>query len=119
MISLIKQNILLFLVVVFGVVGGVWYSLTDRAPEALLPTESPEGTSDKELVATLLALRAVKLDGTIFVNPAFVALQDFGTQIAPEPVGRQNPFAPLSGTEVTVTTSTPPTGARQAPFAPR
>jgi len=65
--------------------------------ESLLTTESMEtGSVDSTLVDTLLTLRAVSLSGTIFSEPAFAALQDFGTQIVAEPVGRENPFAPIS-----------------------
>ncbi|HEY4488753.1 MAG TPA: hypothetical protein VJB97_04510 [Candidatus Paceibacterota bacterium] len=56
-----------------------------------------ESTVDRELVETLLALRAVTLSGSIFQDIAFQSLKDFGTPIMPEPIGRENPFAPLSG----------------------
>ncbi|MBI2611108.1 hypothetical protein HYW60_04240 [Candidatus Kaiserbacteria bacterium] len=77
---------------------GAWWFLSDAPQEGeLLTTEAAGGGSvDKELVGTLLQLRAVSLSGTVFSDPAFQLLQDFGTQIIPEPVGRPNPFAPTS-----------------------
>lgn len=91
-------------VLVAIIVGGVWYGMSGggATPEALLTTDivdtgSPSANSeDRELVETLLTLRAITLSGTIFEDPAFRVLQDFGTTIIPEPVGRQNPFAPIN-----------------------
>ncbi len=79
---------------------GVWYGLS-AAPSStsdLVTTSVAEsdGPADSGLVATLLTLRAVKLDGTILSDPAFTSLKDFSTEIVPEPIGRDNPFAPLS-----------------------
>ncbi len=53
---------------------------------------SPE---EKALVESLLALRAVTLSGTVFTDPVFRSLRDFGTEILPEQVGRENPFLPI------------------------
>lgn len=71
-----------------------WAILSEPQPEELTTTASVESGVDKDLVGTLLQLRTVSLTGTIFSDPAFQTLQDFGTQIIPEPVGRPNPFAP-------------------------
>lgn len=99
----IKQHKMLFIGVVAVVALVAWYGLTQNAaPEPLLTTVTPSGSgspteasADQELVATLLTLRAVTLSGTIFQDPAFMSLRDFGTTIVAEPVGRPNPFAPL------------------------
>ena len=78
------------------ILGGAWYVLTGTAtPPAILQTDAPSADS-QEIVATLLALRAVTLSGTIFTDPVFMSLQDFGVDIQPEPVGRPNPFLPLT-----------------------
>src|SRR3989344_8660854 len=84
------------------VAAGIWYALSDSsapAPASLVTTENGGevgGSSNRQLIATLLALRAVKLEGSIFSDPAFQGLKDFSTEIIPEPVGRPNPFAPLA-----------------------
>lgn len=77
---------------------GVWFGLTSSTPSGeLLSTENViDNGPEQELVSTLLALRAVKLDAAIFSDPAFMSLKDFSTQIVPEPVGRPNPFAPVT-----------------------
>ena len=48
-----------------------------------------------ELLSTLLKLKSLQLNDSIFTDPAFERLEDFGTPLSPEPVGRRNPFAPL------------------------
>ncbi len=99
--------------VMMGVVGAlvailVWMGLSTSSTSSgsLLTTQTVDQGPDRELVSTLLALRAVKLDGSIFTDPAFVSLKDFSTAIIPEPVGRPNPFAPLSQTAAATAAST-------------
>ena len=76
---------------------GWWFVTSDNKQEPLLTTEGVGGNgADKGIVDTLLTLRAVSLSGSIFDDPAFASLRDFGTQITAEPVGRENPFAPIS-----------------------
>ena len=97
---LLGHKIMLVILAVL-VAGGVWYGLTsgDASSDSLISSETVgTGGQNQEIVSTLLALRAVKLDGAIFTDPAFMSLKDFSTQIVPEPVGRPNPFAPLAGT---------------------
>lgn len=83
------------------VIIGAWYTLggSGATTESGLVTETfstPESAEERDLVATLLQLRAVKLDGAIFSDPIFQSLIDFGSEIQQEPVGRENPFAPLN-----------------------
>lgn len=100
----ISQHKIPFAILVIVVIGGVWFGLSgSAAPEdTLLTTTLTTGGSptqdnaNQELVASLLALRSVSLSGTILQDPAFQSLRDFGTEIVAEPVGRPNPFAPLS-----------------------
>ena len=97
--NLLRHKLILILVA-FIIAGAAWYGLSSSsAPVPDLVTSAPLGQpankADQELVATLLALRAVKLDGGIFGDPAFLSLKDFSTEIVQEAVGRTNPFAPL------------------------
>ncbi len=78
-----------------------WYLLggSSTVSQEGLVTETfvtPASEAERDLVATLLELRTVTLDGEIFSDPAFQSLRDFGSQIIPEPVGRPNPFKPLT-----------------------
>jgi hypothetical protein len=106
--GILHSKIFILIVGSVLVAGGAWYLfLRDATPAPLLQTEdlmTATGT-DREVVETLLQLRAITLSGTIFSDPAFTALQDRGTQIVPEPVGRSNPFLPLPFS--TSPTSTP------------
>jgi hypothetical protein len=108
MISFIMHHKLIVIVIGLLVAGAAWFGLSQGpATDALLTTEtiSDEGP-DKDLVSTLLALRAVQLEGAIFSDQAFISLKDFSTQIIPEPIGRQNPFAPLGASAAPTSTTT-------------
>ena len=95
-----------------------WYVfLRDTTPAPLLTTQdlTVQGAEDKEVIETLLQLRTITLAGTILSDPAFLRLVDTGTQIVPEPIGRPNPFLPLSRTGTSTTqqapaTTSPPAG---------
>jgi hypothetical protein len=98
-----KSLLVMGLAAFVGMVG--WYTLRgSSSPDALLVTENvgtgAPNETERDLVATLLQLRAIGLDGTIFSDPAFQSLVDYGIEIVPEPVGRENPFAPLPGTQI-------------------
>ena len=76
-----------------------WYFLAgSSAPSPILSAESASKVPPdaQQLVQSLNDLRSVTLDGAIFTNPSFQALKDFSTPIVPEPVGRADPFAPIS-----------------------
>lgn len=99
MIQALSQNKLVFAVIALLIAGGTWYGLSASTPSSDLvstPISTASSPDEQGLIATLLTLRAVKLDGTIFTDPAFMSLKDFSTDIVAEPIGRENPFAPLS-----------------------
>jgi len=118
----IAHNKLLFLGIVVLIVGGIWFGLSSSSAPVTEPltavsptsTGSPtQDSADQQLVASLLALKSVTLSGTIFQDPAFLALKDFSTTIVAEPVGRANPFAPLgvdTGSVPIGTSTLPATG---------
>lgn len=113
--SLVRNKYILLCVAGVVLAGVIWYSfMRDKTPAPLLQTEDLTEASnvDSDIVAILLQLRAVSLSGTIFGDPAFMSLQDFGSEIIPEPIGRANPFAPLTGTG---TTTAPVAPAPRAP----
>lgn len=68
-----------------------------KEPALLRIGASPlEGALGSDLLATLARLKSTTLDTSIFTDPVFTSLRDFGVTIAPQPVGRRNPFAILS-----------------------
>jgi hypothetical protein len=108
MVNFILSHKIIVVIVALLVAVGVWIGLSSsETPGSLLAVETvTEQGANQDLVSTLLALRAVKLDASLFTDPAFVSLKDFSTQIVPEPVGRPNPFAPLGSSAVVTSSST-------------
>ncbi len=90
----------ILIVIALLIAGGTWYGLSSSPSSSSdlvsTPVASLANPAEQGLIATLLTLRAVKLDGTILTDPIFMSLRDFSTEIVEEPVGRENPFAPLS-----------------------
>jgi hypothetical protein len=63
----------------------------------LKPTKTVDSTSGAQVLALLNKLNSIKLDGQIFENEKFMSLQDWGVTIAPQTIGRQNPYLPAVG----------------------
>src|SRR3989338_11160873 len=96
--------------VVIVMAAAAWYFLGGSSESASVlsveaPTVPPQA---QKLIQSLAVLSAVTLDGAIFSTPSFQALVDFSTPIIVEPVGRINPFLPLSASEMGSGTSLPP-----------
>lgn len=126
--TLMQHKLVIIGIAVLAAVA-IWYGMSQTSSSATtIVTSSAAGTSNvpggavtpgpvdkdtQQILEILLALRAVKLDETLFSNQAFISLKDFSTQIIPEPVGRPDPFAPLgviaSPVSVTAGTPLPPT----------
>ncbi len=104
--SFFAQHKLLVIIGGLGIAFGVWYGLSPSSSSAVLSSDGGEAGPGQDVVDTLRQLDAVKLDGGVLQNPSFLALKDFSTQIVPEPVGRPNPFAPLSGSPDSSASST-------------
>jgi hypothetical protein len=103
------KNIIIGAVVVL-VIGGAAYFYMTREPyieEPLLTgvqTASSAVSLDGSFISALSSLRRLRLDDSIFKNPAWDTLTDFGKTLAPQPYGRPNPFAPINGSPVSTTT---------------
>lgn len=115
---------LLILIVLLG------YLFRRSPPEAAITelAASPlEGVLGRELLGTLDRLKSTTLDTSIFSDPVFTGLRDFGVSIAPQPVGRRNPFAPFGASaaagagaaQKTTAASPPATSAAGSQTAPR
>jgi hypothetical protein len=108
MMSLISQHKIISGIVLLLLIFAAWWEFTGNSSSQPVLTTSGIATStqDAQLVSTLLQLQAVSLNGTILSDPGFLSLQDFTTQVVSEPLGRPNPFAPISaGALVTGTSS--------------
>lgn len=62
---------------------------------AVLIDEQVSTPLSQDILATLSSLHVIKLDGSIFTDPVFTSLTDYGVSIPPETAGRRNPFAPI------------------------
>ncbi len=96
--NFIRNN--MFAVVVFALIiaGLAGYELYFAPPPSgdALSSGSSGPVSGSQLLASLSNLQSVTLDPSVFSDPIFVSLVDYGISIPHEPVGRPNPFAPLS-----------------------
>ena len=91
------QTAILFIVVVWVAYAGYQFFFASTGDPVL--TVSEEATSaDQEFIALLFELRGITLDNAVFGDPVFKSLSDFSLELVPEPVGRDNPFAPLGAT---------------------
>lgn len=101
MFDSLKKNKILLIVFVAVALLFAWFTLSggsNTAPSRVLTTASSSSrvAVDQDILRLLLDMRSISLDGSVFNTPAFVLLRDFGREIVPEPVGRENPFAPTN-----------------------
>ncbi len=102
MISSILNNKFAIIGIIVVVLAGAWYGLassggsSSSADTGALTSPSADTSGDAEIIQKLNALQSISLTGTVFSNPAYATLKDYTTAIVPEPVGRPDPFAPLS-----------------------
>lgn len=89
--------------VILGVGFLVYTYFISQPKEQALSTQSLAGAPvvDQDLISLLLTLKSIKLDEKIFSDTAFRSLEDFSKELVAEPVGRNNPFAPLGAREAT------------------
>ena len=97
------------LIVAVALVAYFYYESTITVSNSGL--ESTSGTSDAQAagmrVLNLLSqIRSLKIDTSVFKDPAYLSLRDYSVAIPQENVGRPNPFAPLSGISSTSTVTT-------------
>jgi len=92
-----KHKIIVILIVI--VLAFVVYSFFFAGEEEELldvtTAENAVSAADQGLIVLLQQLQGLKLEESLFSSDIFMSLTDFGQDIAPQPVGRDNPFAPL------------------------
>ena len=54
-----------------------------------------QSSSNSELLLLLINLKSIRLNDSLFQDPSFGRLRDFGKDLVPEPTGRENPFSPV------------------------
>ena len=98
MYMLAKYQNIIVIAVVLVIAFGVYSYFFSGKQESILSTEnvSAQAPADQDLIALLLDLKSISLNEEIFSDAAFKSLSDFSKDLVAEPVGRSNPFAPLS-----------------------
>lgn len=117
-----KRTLIISGLVIAALAGSFFYWLSDRPSDETPPITELSSTAfdaalGRELLTTLAKLKSTVLDTGIFDDPVFASLQDFGIEIAPQPVGRRNPFAEFSKSATAKPAATPPKPKTGAPAA--
>lgn len=107
-ISPLVKNIIIGVIAVgLLILGYIFFSnssstdtaLTSSSGEAGTTATTTQGEQDKlsqDFVTMLLGVKSIKLDDTIFSDPAFTSLRDSSILLVPDGTeGRPNPFAPI------------------------
>ena len=98
--KLITNNLPSILVIV-GALAALWiyFSYFSGGDDASLTSTPVDGSVvvTQELISILGELRNIKIDESIFTDPVFMSLNDFGVVIDNQPVGRRNPFQAIFG----------------------
>jgi Na+/melibiose symporter-like transporter len=96
MISSIKKIILPLIIIIIGFVA---YSIFFKKDESTSLLKKEVATSSDVLGADIIRainqISSLELRRDVFNDPIFKTLVDRSEEIKPEPVGRQNPFAPI------------------------
>lgn len=109
-----KNSLLVPIIVILIAVaiGAYVYFTRGEGGEAVLEREvKTDEAVGKDLLLSLMKLKAIKLDSDIFKDPVFLSLDDFTIELLAQPVGRSNPFLPLGRGGGASTTTAPAKGA--------
>ena len=70
-------------------------SATNSAMQTTAAAGADSSSEGQEILNVLNSLKAVKMDTEFFNDKVFKSLVDFSVKLAPQPVGRFNPFSPI------------------------
>jgi hypothetical protein len=94
-----KTSIVPFVIALLVVAAGMyWYFSTRTENQPPISTGDGSGNQVQERFQTLVGeLLPISFDTAVFSDARFNALVNISTPIAPEPTGRLDPFAAVSG----------------------
>jgi len=96
-----KTAIAVIVVIILIVGYFYWKGSSPAGSGSLLQAQSgTQGIGSAEL-DLLDQVQSLKIDASLFQDPAYKTLQDYSVAIPTENVGRPNPFAPYAGEAVT------------------
>ncbi|MEK7610017.1 MAG: hypothetical protein AAB470_02770 [Patescibacteria group bacterium] len=93
-------------VVIVGAIVLAFYFLgPSKSTDSLISVQAtPEANIASTRILNLLQqIKSLKIDTSIFKDPAYQTLVDYTVEIPAVNVGRPNPFAPIPGFSVTTT----------------
>ena len=70
-------------------------TVTNSVAQTTPATGAGSSAEGQEILSVLNSLKAVKMDTEFFDDKVFKSLVDFSVELAPQPAGRFNPFAPI------------------------
>ncbi len=99
--QILKENKIIIIIIAIIIAILIWYGMSkgksaDNPLTSSSMSSSQKSVDDRDLLQLLTDMRNIRLDGHIFESTAYLSLQDFSRNIVPEPVGRQDPFAPVT-----------------------
>lgn len=109
------------IVVFVAILGGLYFAYTFffKDNSAAITTIGPSGAGGEiggDILPTLLEIKDIRLDQSIFADPVFKSLQSFSVELPKEESGRPNPFSSVGQVSANVV-NTPTNGANNT-FAP-
>lgn len=96
----IDSNTAIIFVVTIAVAGGAyWYFFTGTGnqPPVSAITNTENNEAQTRFQSLVSELTSISFNVAIFSDPRFTVLVDLKTPIAPEPIGRPDPFALIAG----------------------
>lgn len=92
-----SNTVILIVITLLAAFGAYWYFFSESGNEPPLTATVAENEAQMQFQILASELQPIAFDTSIFSDPRFVALVDLATPVAPESVGRLDPFSPLSG----------------------
>lgn len=92
----------LFIIIAIVVIAGIAYFYYQGSTPSTSSTLTQAPSAADQAIGTrvldlLNQIRTLRIDTSIFKDPAYATLRDYSVAIPPQDVGRVNPFAPLPG----------------------
>ncbi len=102
--QIIKENKKIIIIILF-VLGFLYIYMSssgDSTTSTTTITVTNVDTGEREMLELLTNMKSIRLDSSLFKDATYINLQDFSREVIPEPIGREDPFAPLENTSVQI-----------------